>query len=587
MLRLRTILLLALLILSTASIFSVLAYPLVQAPQLDAKENLVLSEAFHQGTHATQPMYRASLYPALLSLMGPPGVRLQAALALGMLLHLTNGVLAFLIGRRLFHSDPAGFIAAAVVLLNPFCIFFSLQILDVTLATTLFLGAILMGLTAPKSIGNLALAGLLLALAAAVRPHFIPAVLVAPFALLVCLPDGRFRAFALWIPAVLVFLLQGAFNYHLSGDFRILPWQGAYNLWAANKPGANGLYFKQSVDVSGRGNAENPAKVESIYLYGQAHPEEEPPYPIDAMNAYWRGKFIDHVLENPLQVAKLWLFKAYAVVNSHEQYNNLTFSFHKDRIPLLRYNPPNWGILFILGTLGLIQLFRERPRWAVALLLLILAYTSTLILFYASARFRLPLVPLMAILAGGSVGWFRDLHHDRRRLVATIGIVLITGFLTYSSFAGIRNRDTHVQDRLLMANANADLGRDAAAARWAREVLADHPDRREAQRIYTISYFNMALLGNPGRAAFGNWRDQRTWVRQNPPTDLVQDAVLGVFYWQWGERERATRLWKEIHRKSKAPLAGACLVATHSADLKSADPALVTALKNLLTEPTD
>jgi hypothetical protein len=558
--------------------------PLVQAPQLDARENLELAQAFTAKQPIEEPFYRSLLYPAVLNLLAPAPLKPLLGALLGAVCHLMNGWLVFIILGNLVGGRTAPLMGSCLYALNPASLFYAAQLLDVTFATTLFLGGLALGLDGRGKWPRLLATGLLLGLSVAARPQFLPVALALPL-LLILIPRARgLRPALLWLPLAALLLGQGALNYRLSGDFRVLPWQGAYNLWAANKPGATGLYFKQSVDVSGRGDHGNPTRAESIHLYGLAHPDEQPPYDIDAMNAYWRGKFIDHVVNNPLQVAGLWLYKAYAVANSFEQYNNLTFSFHKERIPLLRYNPLNWGILFILGTLGLLQLFRTQPRTALVLLLVILAYASTLILFFASARFRLPLVPLFAILAGGSIGWFQGILQERRRLALTAAVVALTATLAYSSFGGIRSTDTCVQDRLLMANANADLSRDAEAARWAREVLADQPDRAEALRIYAVSYFNMALTGDPAFTEFGDWRDQRNWVRQSPPTDPVQDAVLGVFRWQWGERERAVDIWRAIAASGNAAsgLAIACLSATGEIPDQGEIPPLGAALTRLL-----
>jgi hypothetical protein len=444
-------------------------------------------------------------------------------------------------------------VATLLYLLNPVSLFFALQILDITVGTSFFLGSLLLaGSTTPKTIHFLG-AGLLLGLAVAIRPHFLPVALFLPVIVFLVSGTKPWRASIIWIPLASILITQGLINFQNSGDFRILPWQGAYNLWAANKPGSNGLYFKQAVDLSGRGDASNPAKVESIYLYGQAHPDERPPYSIDAMNAYWRGQFLDHLREKPYEVARLWLFKAYALLNSYEQYNNLTFSFHKERLPLLRYNPLNWGILLILGTLGLIQLWRVDSRKAGAWLLIMLAYASMLILFYASARFRLPLVPLMAILAGGSLHWFDGFLKDRRRLGATILAVAVVGGVTFSSFGGIRNKDTYIQDRLLMANANAELGRDREAAKWAREVLDEKSDRSEAIRIYTVSYFNLRLGDSTASDEFGTWDDHAEWLQLPPTQDPATATVFACYLWHWDRQDDATGIWRQIARNHPDP----------------------------------
>ena len=59
------------------------------------------------------------------------------------------------------------------------------------------------------------------------------------------------RAVFAVIGPLLVLGAFGAFNYVIAGDFRVTPWQGAYNLWAANRPGAHGRYFDEG-EVQGR-----------------------------------------------------------------------------------------------------------------------------------------------------------------------------------------------------------------------------------------------------------------------------------------------------------------------------------------------
>jgi hypothetical protein len=558
--------------------------PLAQSPQLDAQENLILASDINGGLLEEAPIYRAMGYPYVLSLLKPEHWRPELGLILGILCHLLSAWLVSRLAMRIWPTRGAGLLAAGLFLVNPASLFYSLQLLDVSLATSLFLGGLYLGLSGRGLLPFLG-SGILFGLAIATRPHFLPAVLLAPVVLLFINRDLQLRKALIWIPVMGMLLMQGFINLHHSGEFRILPWQGAYNLWAANKPGANGLHFRQSVDLSQRGAASNPARVESIYLYGQAHPNEQPPYSIDKMNAYWRGQFLGHLKENPLEVARLWAFKAYAVINSFEQYNNLTFSFHKERLPLLRFNPLSWGILLILGTVGLLHLWRQNPRTALAWLSLILAYASMLIVFYASARFRLPLVPLLAILAGGCIGWFDGITRDRLRILQTAAIIICIGGITFSSFAGIRNKDTYIQDQLLMANANAELGHDREAARWAREVLRESPNRNEAVRIYMISYFNLALLGQGPEPEFGSWESQKPLVQDQQAQDSIQQAIFGVYLWKWGSMGQAVSLWSQLAESGSAgaTLSQAALVAAGETGSQTEKSPLAAALSNMLT----
>jgi hypothetical protein len=130
---------------------------------------------------------------------------------------------------------------------------------------------------------------------------------------------------------------------------------------------------------------------------------------------------------------------------------------------------------------------------------------------------------------------------------------VVVGLLTFSSFGGIRNKDTYLQDRLLMANANAELGKDTEAARWARAVLEDSPARPEAVTIYALSYFNLRLEGAPGSVEFGTWDDQAGWLQLTPTQDPATAAVFACYLWHWDRQDDATGIWRQIARNHPEP----------------------------------
>ena len=531
------------------SVFFGLSYmtdPLALAPQLDARENLTLAEQLDQGSLPPEPAYRAMLYPRILSLMHPAGARPTLALLFGLCCHLINGWLVYRISRLIWDNPWAWTVSCALYLMNPASLFYSVQVLDITFSTTLFLAALLFGLSSRDRKSKALLCGLFLGLSTLARPHFLPVAIMAPL-ILSFWPRSSLRVSALaWVPIVLLLLLQGLDNYRTSGDFRVLPWQGSYNLYAANRAGANGLYYKQTLDMSGREENGNPARAESVALYAKAFPGEDQPYEISNMNSYWKSQFLGRLTSDPVEVCLLWMKKGYAVMNSYEQYNNLTFSYQKQRLPLLAVNLLNWGLLLVLGVGGLYLLSRGHQEKAIVVTLLILFYTASLIIYYASARFRLPLVPLMALLGGGTLAHASSMVRHPLANKVPLVLMALSGILAFSSFADIRNKDTYIQDRLLLANAHADLGHDAEAALSARSILADFPNRSEALRIYALSYFNMHLLGQDPNIEFGNWKAQQQLVTQQPPSDPVQDVVLGIYFFKWGKLTEAKALWESI-----------------------------------------
>ncbi len=521
--------------------------PLARLPQADAKENLTLAYLISRHSLPLEPFYRAMLYPWILSFFAGLQGWAQIALFAGLGLHILAAFQVRHLTLQIWESDKSGLIAFLLYILNPASLFFSLQVMDMTLAIVLFLGAMQCLLRNDRQSRSLSLAGGLLAgLACLARPHFLPAALV-----LILLPLLRKQAIKertlssglILAGLSLMLLFQGILNYRHAGEFRILPWQGPYNLYAANREGANGLYYGHTMELTGE-TYLNAARRESELIYESATGETVP-FDISRFNRFWKDQFKDRVAGDPLGWARLIAFKAYAVLNSYEQYNNLTFSYHKERFPLLRYNPMNWGILLILGSFGAVYLASRDWKAAAILSGLILAYSVSLILYYASARFRLPLAPVLAVFAGGIPVLPGAARLNWRSLILPGAIGLLFGLLTFSSFAGIRDEKTYLQDRLLLAGAHSLLGNDLQAAELARTALKVQPKRHTANVLYLKSYLFLRMTGDEAYRQFGEWEEQKKWIK----FDAVDDPDLAVFFgfylWNWDMKDVARDIWQD------------------------------------------
>ncbi len=465
-----------------------LGTPLGRVPVLDERENIDLAEAIFGGTLPAAPFYRAPGYALLLAglrLAGlSPGGLFPAALILGVLLHAAGAALAAALARRWF-GNASAVIAGLLFALNPVLVHFATQALDATLALTLFLGglwAFAAAIDVPDRARSWALAGILWAAAALVRPNFLLVWMVVPaFALSV---SGVRRApiVAAALAGVLLLGALALWQKSLSGVAGVLPWQGPYNLWAANRPGANGRYYTQHVSLPPALARANPARAESILLYAQE--KNGAPGDIRAMNAHWRRRFLDEVASHPLRWAALLARKTYALLNNWEQYNNETFAFHKARSPWLRWNPICWGLLLLLAVAGGVRLRAESPRAAAALAAVTAVCAASILLFFVSARFRLPLAAICTVLAGGALGspvfWKR--WPAGRRAALAGGIALAAG-VAFSSLGGVDDRSTFVQDHVLLARAAFTVGDDVTALSEAKEALRLQPWHPDAAAI--------------------------------------------------------------------------------------------------------
>ncbi len=479
-----------------------LGTPLGRVPVLDERENLDLAEAIFGGSLPAAPFYRAMGYPSALSLLRLLGVSqgglFPAALALGALLHGIGAALAASIALRWFGARAA-LLAGLLFALDPVLVHYATQALDSAFSLTLFLAGLLclvQAVAAPERTLQWAGAGLLWAGAALARPNYLLAWILVPVLAAVQAAGWRKRARILSASLAGVVLFGGAaaWQKRVSGVAGFLPWQGPYNLWAANRPGANGRYYTQHVSLPDALARANPARAESMILYAQE--TGGGPGDIPSMNAHWRRRFLEEVGAHPLRWGRLMARKAYALLNDWEQYNNKTYAFHKALSPWLSWNPIGWGVILMLAVAGAASLASGSPRSAALCAAVGLACAASAVLFFVSARFRLPMAALCIILAGGALarpdfwrGW------PARRRAALALCVLAAGLVAFSRIGGVDDRSTFVQDHALMARAAFTVGDDRAALSEAEAALAMQPWHPDATAIARAA--RAELAGRP------------------------------------------------------------------------------------------
>ena len=520
--------------------------PLGRSPVLDERENLQLAAQIADGTLPREPFYRAMGYPLFLAGLRATGLLTdaypQAATAAGLLLHVLNTWLVAVLARRWFGSTRAGWIAGLLHGLNPVLIHYATQILDAVPANSLVLLGLLC-LPAPGQPGTVRQAAALSvawAVAALVRPQLLLLWLAFPFVWIGAAGGWRRQARTVLLAGTaggVLWLAQGAWSARVSGEFRLLPWQGAYNLWAANHPGANGRYYAQRGYVPAGPVHENPARLESEALY-RAATGEDGPLRIAALNAYWRDRLRREIAADPAGWLALLIRKAAYLAGDFEQYNNKTYSFHQARSPWLRWNPVGWGLLLLAGSLGCVALGRDsRP-----LLLAAAALAAGVLLSYASARFRLPLAALLCALSGGAM-------NARLRPVPLAALLLALGTLTFGGWFNGRDKSTYLQDHLLTALAAERTGDDRIAWDEARAALALDPSHRDALRLGLASYHNLLLQGDADPA------EESAWLALARRSTADQPLLAGLALWRAGDPAGAG-LWRHLdHPEAWAALA--------------------------------
>lgn len=533
-----------------ANLGSQLISPLGQAPQLDSRELLDLGSAIADGSLAREPFYRAMGYPLLLSLFyksfGSSGTVI-AALGVGAVLHLLNTWLVGRLALRVWERIEASVVAMVLYGLNPVVIFFSIDVLDVALGITCALSSLFLLARNPGKISWVVAGGFLLGLSCVVRPHFlflVPGVLTWMF---VRKPVVFSRMMVWGLFALLPILIQATFGWRVSGEWHWMPWQGSFNLYSANAPDANGKYFKQKVVIDERDPGLNPARAESEARFAQAT-GAQPPFSTSEMSDYWRGKFLKQLASDPVGWIGLMGRKTYYLLNNFEQYNNKTYRFHAARRPLLEWNPLSWGMIFALAVGAVVGVAEPKMRRRLWLVVgLTGAYAIGVLLFYVSARFRLPMVAGLAVTGSGVVALWGQPGPGSRRLKWAAGVMLIACLVSYSRFFDAADTSTFVQDRMLLANASAETGEDRQAYALAREVWDADRGRMDSWRLALLSYFNLQLALIESKAPT-DWEAVAPMLNGLPSSlssDPQASFVAGVGMWNLGRFEDAKRIWTQ------------------------------------------
>ncbi len=482
------------------------ATPLGQVPVLDGRENIDIARAIVAGELPQEPFFRAMGWPLLLSVgaalgFDDSGMMLLAG-GLGILFHAaaagsTAALAAWLVETQK-GSAMAAFFSGLLYALHPVAVYFAAEPLD----TTAGLSPMLFGLVALLVVqgGARFAAGALLMAAVLVRPHALPVLLAAPF-LILLMSQGLRRASLVQVGSFVCGALPVASAYlfwqaSLGGGLALLPSQGAYNFHISNGTDANGRSFVQkallaeSEIVDGHGRVRNPAGVESekrfAALMGRPHQS------LQELNTFWRDRTLGWIKDNPGAWLALMGRKLVYLLNDFEQYNNKTYAFHREQAFFLRWNPLSWGWLFVLGAAGASLIPREASWRFWALILAAAAYAAGALLFISSDKFRLPLAPLVAVLAGSLA--LPDAVQKLRRskqFCLMLASMALAALVTFPPWLNAPSTETFIQDRLLIANAALSVGEDAMALTLAREAEVDAPQRPDIARLQAMAIYNL------------------------------------------------------------------------------------------------
>ncbi len=434
--------------------------PFAEHPFGDAEVYLMWAKQIADGTAPTGVFYRAPLYPHLLALLLAAKAGLSSVYLLQFLLGLGTLAFSFLTARRLF-----GFTAASITLgllaLTGSLPFFESKLLSATLVLFFVtLGSILAVTAAERRRRWVWLwVGIVFGLGAIAWPGTLIVFGVLVIWAVVGRTAGR-RSLPLGMAACLAVIgVVTLRNAVVGADFVLISANGGFTFYQGNNRLAVGT-LAQPPEVF-------EFQYEGRYLTSIAEQEEferravasvlgHEPKPSE-LSGFWLRRAISWMVANPGAFLLLLGHKAVLALSDYESPLDYNFELESRWVWPLRLAFVRFGLLLALAVLGVL-LLRERRAWP--LYSAIVGTFVALLVFYVADRYRLPMVPALAVLAGAGLAETWRRVRRRRPVLVPILAALAVFFLSTLAFTFPLRRGSD----LLLANAWTNLATTYLAA---------------------------------------------------------------------------------------------------------------------------
>ena len=400
-----------------------------------------------------KPFFRAPLYPYFLALLimifGKDLILVRIGQALvGSL----NSVLGYLIAKELGLGKRVSLMVSLAIAIYPLLLFYDLELQIPVLIVPLNLAGILLLLKFNQNspISRAIFAGLSFSFSLITRPDILtilPAVMIWS---IFKFKSNRARfllKFWLWFGIGFFSLGSMVFarNWVWGKEPVFIATQGGVNFWIGNNEFSDGK--TSTAPGLSRGYGEY---IDRVWLNSRLTAEKELGRSLSEseVDKFWRGQGLKFWREKPVSALKLFFRKGYYLLNGEELSSNEDVYYFQEQSFLIRLllwkkliKFP-FGLLLPLALAEFIWAKKNNPDlWLLALFAFF--YGIGISLFFISARFRLPLIPVLMIIAG--LGLSSAISHFKERnwfiLISGLAIFFIFLFISNSNYAEVYKYD--------------------------------------------------------------------------------------------------------------------------------------------------
>ncbi len=421
-------------------LFQIQSNPFFNEPIVDELWNVLWAKEI-MGTSfwGTEAWFRGPLYPYFLALiLKITGSDFFWARIIQLLISSGSVVLTYLLGRECF-SEKTGRLAAFFHLIYGTLIFYEAMFLIPVIFVFLNLLALLVivrNRDNPRK-WPFFIAGLIFGLSAIARPNIL---LIAP--LLAIWIFYRFRHKIEYRSIIIIIFLfffgiglpiapVTARNYIVADDIILISSQGGINLYLGNNPRAEGLTMMMPEAVL---DERIPWDQFIPTVTKIAERETGRTLKPSEVSGYWSNKARQFIFGEPVEFIKLTSRKLVYFFSGFENSDQTDIYDFRKYSSLLSILIFDYGLKFPFGLfaplaivgVGL-SLGRRKPF--TPLLIFMIGYIPTVILFLVTARHRLTIIPIMLLFSAFAVLYLWDNFRNLKKIIFPVLGIITFGFL--------------------------------------------------------------------------------------------------------------------------------------------------------------
>jgi 4-amino-4-deoxy-L-arabinose transferase-like glycosyltransferase len=425
-----------------------------------------------------QPYWMGPLYPHLLALVYTVfGAGNTAPLLLQLGLSLLNILLVWRLARR-WTGPGTSLLAAALYAGYGPPVFYAGLRLMVTVVTTLTLLIAQQATRAvdepgPPSWRRWLGLGMLVGLAATARGNllmFLPAfTLLLPWRTAAARRPALLAGAALWLGAGLAILPVTVRNVVVGGDLVLLTSNAGVNLLIGQQSQYGGIFGP----LSRKPQFEFDPTGETL-LEAEGGAELRP----SEVSRQLAGRALARMAEDPADMAAHYARKAYRLASAYELPQIHDWNYWQPRLPALMAYPVTALLLLALGLPGVAALRGAARRVWLAMLG---GWFLGLLPFFPTARYRLPMMPLLAVSAAACLAALVRARRrgDRRRMLMMGGAAVLLAVALWPGWTALDRTAVDWHGHLGRASRAADAGDRAAMIAACAEADALRPGSAE------------------------------------------------------------------------------------------------------------